>query len=1486
MAIGDIVSDADLNAMTPASDSVQNTASEPATQAPVAVDAPADSSVGTTFSDAEIAAMEDQAKSIGHINDAAAAVAPVDPLSGPSSANPYAPTGLGPVQPKVFSTQDLDRLEADALNDPSVDLTREQWDSAQEARKRVGGGFWSSAVGNLAGGIGGLFQTTYGGIKDLWNVPRYNGDIADTAGKFLDHETAVANSALQGIRDAGMQTMLGIQQIKQGWKGLKDGSADADLVNATPEQIKAGADAGYSNYLDNNAFKREIEHPTVTSVPHIISQLAPDDASGQKVEQALAASFNNPETAPLKDLTQLTAMVAAPENQVAGAAGALISKVPLGNMVKYASGRVLQGLGGGVIVANDALDRVAKAAIDRVNAVIPAVKIGDKVYDGADIAGAGIVGGAGLVGWSGANHDEEGGNPLWSAMKPVLGYVALRKGAAVVRTVGQGAQIAGTILREASDVMGPLRQDALGAIASNPAIPQVYRTAAADAAATGGSEAIDSTASRIANSESYPAWLRRVAAKANNPVLIGTSRTVGSVAKGGLGGSLAMVPLTVGQDEQQAGATVGAGFGFGAVGGLASRVLGESVRQRNQDVARFLADTALVGGDVTKVSQLPAGRLQNLAAIQGLLSLKGTDVIALDNKPKVDPKTGEIIEQGAFDKNVGETLTNQPGIAPADTVPLDGTDYAANVAAIGGRGAAGWFIDAPAGQRARVFINLDAAHPAEIHEGLGHALLASNVMDGAQRSDARNFIQQLYGDDGIEARAREYAQRQVESEEAALRQRAASAGQPIPTFPPIEDRITQRVQQLSDNGLSAGDEHPLDWARDEVFAEHMNQAGVDVNSIRKGLPANVDPDAATRSILAMNARSLSAMGVSIDPVTGKVVGSLSSIFRDNPLVGSSPALSKQLAKYVSTYDAWLKGIDLGSKRTEGTQISATGSPYDMARSNLVNLRPVPGRPGVFENDFLRNDNGTVTFKSQDEINRTAQLRKEQLAAAIGTALKPKNDPVLGPRMVDGKKVISGSQLPATMGALQHFGPWIQSIANTWRNDAGQGGVYRIKVNRVGTGETGTYKVINLGNIRSITRNFWEPFEYSVSKEGHLLAHTIDDSAVQRNVLKGINEGLFPFHNNDAAALRESVMQYVKNHRDGLPGENRIGEGKRREVNAILTSFSKVHRNANPLASNFGPQGVVRRIRMDRIEDMNRVTDQDKGSPTYGQPLNGFHFDYFKVNNNMMPDFGGAGNGPQKFDSTQKPNENKFNEIAGNQPAHGSRDHAENQSPFFLAADQIDGGRGSQASRDASRCIQSESLPDWARQNARLIPSAEIEALPLVSNHTSEHEVRFRVSDNRAVKTTWPGVYGQIPVVINGRVEKVNATPAEYMRRQGLQNQVFGSDLKIEGVTQSDRPSMIIGQPSGQPSIVVSQPWYAKASAPKYEAVKAMLESDGFIQVPNSYYGWFRPSDRTILIDAKADNFIEHQGLVIPLDLQMSRFSHSEVKSAGLDKLKS
>jgi hypothetical protein len=210
MAIGDIVSDADLNAM--------GSPKVPSTPAPL--NAPPSQPI---FSDADIAAMEDQSKAVGDLNAAAAAVAPPSPLAGPSSPSPYTPTGLGPTQPKTFTAQELDHLESDSLNDPSVDLSRDQWDSAMAARKRVGGSFMGSALSNISGGIGGLIQTTYGGIKDLMHYPKYQGDFGDYAQKTLEHETGVANSWLQGVRNAEMQTMLGIQQAKQGYQGLVDG---------------------------------------------------------------------------------------------------------------------------------------------------------------------------------------------------------------------------------------------------------------------------------------------------------------------------------------------------------------------------------------------------------------------------------------------------------------------------------------------------------------------------------------------------------------------------------------------------------------------------------------------------------------------------------------------------------------------------------------------------------------------------------------------------------------------------------------------------------------------------------------------------------------------------------------------------------------------------------------------------------------------------------------------------------------------------------------------------------------------------------------------------------------------------------------------------------------------------------------------------------------------------------------------------------------
>lgn len=60
-----------------------------------------------------------------------------------------------------------------------------------------------------------------------------------------------------------------------------------------------------------------------------------------------------------------------------------------------------------------------------------------------------------------------------------------------------------------------------------------------------------------------------------------------------------------------------------------------------------------------------------------------------------------------------------------------------------------------------------------------------------------------------------------------------------------------------------------------------------------------------------------------------------------------------------------------------------------------------------------------------------------------------------------------------------------------------------------------------------------------------------------------------------------------------------------------------------------------------------------------------------------------------------------------------------------------------------------------------------------------------------------------------------------------------------------------------------------------------LEADGFVSVPGSYFGWYRPDDGVVIVDAKPDNFKKNSAGVVPLDLQMALFSKEQIEEAGL-----
>jgi hypothetical protein len=206
-----------------------------------------------------------------------------------------------------------------------------------------------------------------------------------------------------------------------------------------------------------------------------------------------------------------------------------------------------------------------------------------------------------------------------------------------------------------------------------------------------------------------------------------------------------------------------------------------------------------------------------------------------------------------------------------------------------------------------------------------------------------------------------------------------------------------------------------------------------------------------------------------------------------------------------------------------------------------------------------------------------------------------------------------------------------------------------------------------------------------------------------------------------------------------------------------------------------------------------------------------------------------------------------------------------------------------ADQSGQRAVSSDI--EWAKSQGRLIDPDNFERLgDADSNVTSEHEVWAYGSDEkRAVKRTWAGVFGQVPALWQGKILMKNASLPEYLRRMALQIAVFGSDIRFEGVTVSDKPSMIIGQPAGQPSAVISQEWITAANPrlphPEEEQIAAFMRGKGFRKIRDSFHGWAR-EDGVIVMDAKPDNFILSDKGIVPIDLQMGAIGKSEV--GGLD----
>lgn len=193
-----------------------------------------------------------------------------------------------------------------------------------------------------------------------------------------------------------------------------------------------------------------------------------------------------------------------------------------------------------------------------------------------------------------------------------------------------------------------------------------------------------------------------------------------------------------------------------------------------------------------------------------------------------------------------------------------------------------------------------------------------------------------------------------------------------------------------------------------------------------------------------------------------------------------------------------------------------------------------------------------------------------------------------------------------------------------------------------------------------------------------------------------------------------------------------------------------------------------------------------------------------------------------------------------------------------------GGVSAEIERQAARLVE------WARLRGCLLSEDHFSGLVQYPLATGEHQIFHRPADQRALKRTYPGTFG---IAMDHRGQATVATPLFYLRRIQLVNEVFDSDLRLEGIALAQSP--FHDAPDLQPAIVTSQPWIYDALPerphPTEAEVEQFLTSLGFVSQPDCFHGWHRASDGMLVVDAREDNFIKSPGGVVPIDLVVLRW---------------
>jgi hypothetical protein len=212
------------------------------------------------------------------------------------------------------------------------------------------------------------------------------------------------------------------------------------------------------------------------------------------------------------------------------------------------------------------------------------------------------------------------------------------------------------------------------------------------------------------------------------------------------------------------------------------------------------------------------------------------------------------------------------------------------------------------------------------------------------------------------------------------------------------------------------------------------------------------------------------------------------------------------------------------------------------------------------------------------------------------------------------------------------------------------------------------------------------------------------------------------------------------------------------------------------------------------------------------------------------------------------------------------EHALRAEAGFLPRDvasRVFGPDSGRAARlEGARLAAADKQPDLARREREaIVASGLLPSLPhlrTIDAKGTEHAVRFR--GMRVEKHQHSDCW--VPVITpDGKLGLDHSLPTEYLRRLDLQNELFGDDIRVIGLTPGHR-------------FAISQSTL-RGGEPGENEIRDVLEQAGWRRIPIGIQdlppqlmgsAWWHPEEEVVLLDARKPNFKKTAFGVLPIDL--------------------